>query len=143
MSSKSTHSPLHLRSPYTVSETIAGLEEVVRSKGVTVLARTDHSGDAARVGLEVNPTELLIFGSPKAGTPLKIASATVAIDLPLKALAWQDADGRYGSPITARSIWLSGSRFRPISYRTSLGLERCVKRLRGHNHNRSIRTRKN
>jgi uncharacterized protein (DUF302 family) len=98
MSSKSTHSPLHLRSPYTVSETIAGLEEVVRSKGVTVLARIDHSGDAARVGLEVNPTELLIFGSPKAGTPLKIASATVAIDLPLKALPWQDADGE---------VWLS------------------------------------
>jgi uncharacterized protein (DUF302 family) len=98
MSSKSSHSPVHLRGPYTVSETIAGLEGVVRPKGVTVLARTDHSGDAARVGLEVNPTDLLIFGSPKAGTPLKIASATVAIDLPRKALAWQDADGE---------VWLS------------------------------------
>ena len=100
MSSKSSHSPVHLRSPYTVSETIAGLEGVVRSKGVTVLARIDHSGDAARVGLEVNPTELLIFGSLKAGTPLMVASPTAAIDLPLKALAWSDADG---------NVWLSYS----------------------------------
>ena len=98
MSSKSRHSPVHLRSPYTVSETIAGLEGVVRSKGVTVLARIDHSGDAARVGLEVNPTELLIFGSPKAGTPLMVATPSVAIDLPLKALAWEDERGR---------VWLS------------------------------------
>ena len=80
------------------SETIARLEGIVTSKGLTVLARIDHSGDAARVGLEMNPSEVLIFGSSKAGTPLMVASHTAAIDLPLKALAWSDADG---------NVWLS------------------------------------
>jgi len=98
MSSESSHGLVHLRSPYTVSETIARLEGIVSSKGLTVLTRINHSGDAARVGLEMNPTELLIFGSSKAGTPLMVASPTAAIDLPLKALAWSDADG---------NVWLS------------------------------------
>jgi len=89
---------VHLESPCTVTETLTRLERLVRSKGLTVLARIDHSGDAARVGLEMRATELLIFGNPKAGTPLMIASPTVAIDLPLKALAWEDADGK---------VWLS------------------------------------
>ena len=98
MSSESNHGFVHLGSPYTVSETISRLEQIVSSKGLTVLARIDHSGDAARVGLEMNPTELLIFGSSKAGTPLMVASPTAAIDLPLKALTWRDADG---------NVWLS------------------------------------
>jgi uncharacterized protein (DUF302 family) len=98
MSSESSHGLVHLPSPYPVSETIARLEGIVDSKGLTVLARIDHSGDAARVGLEMNPAELLIFGSSKAGTPLMVASPTAAIDLPLKALAWRDADG---------NVWLS------------------------------------
>jgi uncharacterized protein (DUF302 family) len=98
MSFESSHGLVYLRSPSTVSETIARLERIVSSKGLTVLARIDHSGDAARVGLEMNPTELLIFGSSKAGTPLMVASPTAAIDLPLKALAWSDADG---------NVWLS------------------------------------
>jgi uncharacterized protein (DUF302 family) len=89
---------VHLESPCTVTETLTRLERLVRSKGLTVLARIDHSGDAARVGLEMRATELLIFGNPKAGTPLMIASPTAAIDLPLKALAWEDADGK---------VWLS------------------------------------
>jgi uncharacterized protein (DUF302 family) len=98
MSSESSHGLVHLGSPHTVSETISRLERIVSSKGLTVLARIDHSGDAARVGLEMNPTELLIFGSSKAGTPLMVASPTAAIDLPLKALAWSDAGG---------NVWLS------------------------------------
>jgi uncharacterized protein (DUF302 family) len=98
MSSELSHGLVHLRSPYTVSETIACLEGIVSSKGLTVLARIDHSGDAARVGLEMNPTELFIFGSSKAGTPVMVASPTAAIDLPLKAIAWSDADG---------NVWLS------------------------------------
>jgi uncharacterized protein (DUF302 family) len=98
MSSESSHGLVRLHSPYIVSETIARLEGIVSSKGLTVLARIDHSGDATRVGLEMNPTELLIFGSSKAGTPLMVASPTAAIDLPLKALAWSDADG---------NVWLS------------------------------------
>jgi uncharacterized protein (DUF302 family) len=80
---------VHLRSPYSVADTMSRLEEVVQSKGLTIVARIDHSGDAAKVGLKLRPTHLLIFGNPRSGTPLMIASPTVAIDLPLKALVWQ------------------------------------------------------
>ena len=89
---------VHLSSPHSVSETLARLEGVVRSKGIPILARIDHSGDAARVGLKMNAAELLIFGNARAGTPLMVASPTLAIDLPLKALAWQDENGK---------VWLS------------------------------------
>jgi uncharacterized protein (DUF302 family) len=89
---------IHLSSPHSVPETLARLEKIVRSKNIPILATIDHSGDAARVGLQMNPTLLLIFGNAKAGTPLMIASPTLAIDLPLKALAWQDNDGK---------VWLS------------------------------------
>jgi uncharacterized protein (DUF302 family) len=102
LSAESSRGLVHLGSSYTVSETIARLARIVSSKGLTVLARIDHSGDAARAGLKMNPTELLIFGSSKAGTPLMLASPTAAIDLPLKALAWSDANGNvrlsYNSP---------------------------------------------
>jgi uncharacterized protein (DUF302 family) len=89
---------IHLSSPHTVPGTLARLETIVQTKGLTILARIDHSGDAAKVGLEMHPTKLLIFGNAKAGTPLMVASPTVAIDLPLKALIWQDSGGR---------VWLS------------------------------------
>jgi uncharacterized protein (DUF302 family) len=89
---------IHLSSRHTVMETLARLETIVRTKGLTIQARIDHSGDAAKVGLEMQPTKLLIFGNAKAGTPLMMASPSVAIDLPLKALVWQDDAGR---------IWLS------------------------------------
>ena len=67
-------------------------------KGLTILAQIDHSGDAAKAGLSMRPTQLLIFGNAKAGTPLMVASPGIAIDLPLKALVWQDADEK---------VWLS------------------------------------
>jgi uncharacterized protein (DUF302 family) len=89
---------VHLRSPHTVPETLARLEALLKAKGVTLFARVDHSGEAEKAGLRMRPTQLLIFGSPKAGTPLMVASPTLAIDLPLKALAWEDADG---------AVWLS------------------------------------
>jgi len=89
---------VHLRSPYSVPETLKRLESVLQAKGVNVFALVDHSGEAAKVGLRMHPTQLIIFGSPKAGTPLMVASPTLAIDLPLKALAWEDADGK---------VWLS------------------------------------
>jgi uncharacterized protein (DUF302 family) len=89
---------IHLRSPRTVTETLARLETIVQTKGLPILARIDHSGDAAKAGLEMPPTKLLIFGNAKSGTPLMIAAPTVAIDLPLKALVWQDNDGM---------VWLS------------------------------------
>ena len=89
---------IHLSSPHTVVETLARLETIVQVKGLTILARIDHSGDAAKVGLKMQPTKLLIFGNAKSGTPLMIASPSVAIDLPLKALIWEDDDGK---------VWLS------------------------------------
>ena len=83
---------VHVPSKYTVPETLPRLESVVTSHGLTVFARIDFSGDAAKVGLKMPPTQLLIFGNPRAGTPLMLASPSIAIDLPLKALAWEDAD---------------------------------------------------
>ena len=88
----------HLSSSHSVLETLEKLETIVQEKGLTIVARIDHSGDAAKVGLTMLPTKLLIFGNPKSGTPLMAASPSVAIDLPLKALIWQDADGK---------VWLS------------------------------------
>ena len=89
---------IHLSSPYSVPETLNRLESALPAKSLTVFARIDHSGEAAKVGLTMRPTQLLIFGSPKSGTSLMVASPTLAIDLPLKALAWEDANGK---------VWLS------------------------------------
>lgn len=89
-------------SRYSVPETLARLESILKEKGITVFALIDHSGEAERVGLKMRPTQLLIFGGPKAGTPLMVATPRLAIDLPLKALAWQDEKGQvrlsYNSP---------------------------------------------
>ena len=85
---------IHLESKHSVDETLQRLEELLKQKGVNVFALVDHSGEAAKAGLVMLPTKLLIFGSPKAGTPLMQASPTLAIDLPLKALFWQDAEGK-------------------------------------------------
>jgi uncharacterized protein (DUF302 family) len=103
MTSPSETSPsdngiVHLRSPYSVPETLQRLEALIATKRLVLFARVDHSGEAAKAGLQMPPTELLLFGSPTSGTPLMIASPTLAIDLPLKALAWQDAEG---------VVWLS------------------------------------
>ena len=98
MTSPSDTGVTHLRSPYSVANALQRLEAVITAKGLTIFARIDHSGEAAKVGLTMQPTELLLFGSPKSGTPLMVASPTLAIDLPLKALVWQDVEG---------AVWLS------------------------------------
>src|SRR5215813_12317349 len=89
---------IDLPSPYSVAETLARLESILKGRGVNVFARVDHSGEAERAGLNMRPTQLLIFGSPKGGTPVMVASPSAAIDLPLKALAWEDVHGK---------VWLS------------------------------------
>ena len=81
-------------SPYSVDETVQHLESLLAGKGVAIFARIDHSGEAAKVGMEMHPTKLLIFGSPRAGTPVMLAAPSVAIDLPLKALVWEDDQGK-------------------------------------------------
>ena len=85
---------IHLSSPYPVPETLKRFQSTVQSHGLTIFCLVDHSGEAAKVGLQMPSTELLIFGNPKGGTPLMLASPTVAIDFPLKALVWEDADGK-------------------------------------------------
>ena len=85
---------IHLESKHSVDETLQRLETLLREKNVQVFALVDHSGEAAKVGLTLRPTKLLIFGNPKGGTPLMQAAPTVAIDLPLKALIWEDASGK-------------------------------------------------
>lgn len=77
-------------SPYSVAETSDRLEEIIKSKGLTLFTRVDHSANAQKVGLQLQPTQLLIFGNPKVGTPLMNCSATTAIDLPQKFLVVQD-----------------------------------------------------
>jgi uncharacterized protein (DUF302 family) len=79
-------------SSYGPAETMNRFEAEIRSKGMNVFARIDHAAGAAAVGLSLRPTELLIFGNAKAGTPLMQSVQTIGIDLPLKALVWQDAE---------------------------------------------------
>jgi len=81
------------RSRYSFDETIGRLQTQIASKGATLFALIDHAAEAARVGLTMPQTTLLIFGSPKAGTPLMLAAPSLAIDLPLKLLVWEESAG--------------------------------------------------
>ena len=83
-----------IRSRFGPKETMDRLEAEIRAQGMTVFARIDHAAGAAEVGLTLPPTELIIFGNARAGTPLMQSAKTVGIDLPLKALVWQDAAGK-------------------------------------------------
>jgi uncharacterized protein (DUF302 family) len=85
-------------SPYSVTETIDRLAAVLQAKGITIFIRINQQAEAEKVGLSLLPTQLLLFGNPNAGTPLMVAEPTIALDLPLKALAWSAADGK---------VWLS------------------------------------
>jgi uncharacterized protein (DUF302 family) len=85
-------------SNHSVDETVAKLKGILQAKGITLFSLVDHSGEAEKVGMKMRPTKLLIFGSPKGGTPLMLAAPSVAIDLPLKILIAEDADGK---------VWIS------------------------------------
>ena len=89
-------------SNHSVEQTVDRLKNILQSKGVTLFALVDHSGEAEKAGMKMRPTKLLIFGSPKAGTPLMFAAPSIAIDLPLKILVWEDSQGKswisYNSP---------------------------------------------
>ena len=87
-------------SPFAVEQTLERLQEAIHSRNLTLFAHIDHSGEARRVGLTMRETHVLIFGSPKGGTPLMIASPLLALDLPLKVLVWQSDDGR---------VWVSSN----------------------------------
>lgn len=83
-----------MKSPHSAADTLARLETQVKQRGLVVFARIDHAAGAARTGQALRPTELLIFGSPQTGTPLMQCAQRVGIDLPMKALAWTDAQGQ-------------------------------------------------
>jgi len=83
-----------LASAHSVADTIARLESLLMEKNVLIFARIDFSADASRAGLELRPEQMLIFGNPKGGTPLMAQKPTVGLDLPLKAVVWQDGDGK-------------------------------------------------
>jgi len=85
---------VELRSRYSVDETVHRLESALSGKGLQIFTVIDHSGEAAKVGLKMPATKVVIFGSPKGGTPLMVAAPSLAIDLPLKALVAEDADGK-------------------------------------------------
>jgi len=115
-------------SKYSVKETLNRLETILKSKGITVFARIDQKSAAKSVGLTMLPTELLIFGDPKAGTPLMNSYPSLAIDLPLKALAWENKDGKvflsYNSPeYLMRRHELSDRPFRAVEALINEALE--------------------
>jgi uncharacterized protein (DUF302 family) len=89
-------------SNHSVDETVETLKSILQAKGVTLFALIDHSGEAEKVGMKMRPTKLLVFGNPKAGTPVMLAAPTIAVDLPLKILIAEDDQGivwiSYDSP---------------------------------------------
>jgi uncharacterized protein (DUF302 family) len=89
---------INKQSSHSVQDTVTRLEGILKTKGITLFALIDHSGEAEKVGMAMRPTKLLIFGNPKAGTPLMTAAPTVAIDLPMKILVWEDAEDK---------VWIS------------------------------------
>src|SRR6267154_128475 len=83
---------IDIPSNHSVDETVEKLKGILQAKGVTLFALVDHSGEAAKVGMKMRPTKLLIFGNPKGGTPVMLAAPSIAIDLPLKILIWEDEE---------------------------------------------------
>ena len=97
-SDSSTNGVITRPSIHSVDQTVEKLKAMLQAKGVTLFALVDHSGEAAKAGMDMPPTKLLIFGDPKAGTPLMLAAPSIALDLPLKILVWEATDGK---------VWLS------------------------------------
>jgi uncharacterized protein (DUF302 family) len=93
---------VHLPANHSVEQTVERLKSILQAKEIVLFAVIDHSGEAAKIGLTMPPTKLLIFGNPQAGTPLMLAAPSIALDLPLKILVWQDTEGKvrvsYNSP---------------------------------------------
>lgn len=93
---------ISIPSNHSVDETVDKFKAILQSKGITIFALIDHSGEAIKAGMKMRPTKLLIFGNPKAGTPVMLAAPSCAIDLPLKVLIWEDGRGKvlvtYNSP---------------------------------------------
>jgi uncharacterized protein (DUF302 family) len=106
-------------SNHSVDQTVEKLKGILAAKGVALFTLVDHSGEAEKVGMKMLLTKLLIFGSPKAGTPVMLAAPSIAIDLPLKILVWKMPREKSGFPTTARRIYTSGTACRRSCCRTS------------------------
>jgi uncharacterized protein (DUF302 family) len=106
------HGMITVASGWSVGETIDRLQAVATGAGLQVFVRIDHAANAASVGMDLRPTELLVFGNPQGGTPLMQDRQTSGIDLPVKALAWQDADGK---------VWLAYNDATWLAERHGLG----------------------
>ena len=93
---------IDIPSNHSVDKTVEKLKGILQAKNITLFALVDHSGEAAKEGIKMRPTKLLIFGNPKGGTPVMLAAPSIAIDLPLKILIWEDGHGKvwvtYNSP---------------------------------------------
>ena len=101
-------------SNYPVDRTVENLQRILTAKGIPIFALIDHSGEAAKIGVKMLPTKLLIFGSPKAGTPIMQVAPTAALDLPLKVLVWQDRSER---------VWMSCNSVKFLQSRHEIPLE--------------------
>ena len=108
------------RSPYNVSETLDRLESVLKKKGITVFARVDHKYGAKKAGLQMQPTQLLIFGNPKMGTPLMNENPLMGLDLPMKALAWEDKKGQ---------VWLAYTNPSELQRRHKIKNAQIIKKM--------------
>jgi uncharacterized protein (DUF302 family) len=113
-----------VKSPYPAKETMNRFEEIAKQRGLNVFARIDHAAGASKVGKTLRPTEVLIFGNPQGGTPFMECAQSVGIDLPLKALVWEDAQGQvwlgYNDP-----AWL-GRRHDAASCPAVMGLSKAL-----------------
>ena len=95
----------HINSPYSFSETVQRVESTVLARGLSMIAKVDHSAGATSVGMSLRPTTLLIFGNPRGSTPMMQLQPTLAIDLPLKALVWTADDGKVKVAVNAAELY--------------------------------------
>jgi uncharacterized protein (DUF302 family) len=114
MTANTDNGIVEIRSNHSVDETVEKLKGILQAKSVALFALVDHSGEAAKAGLTMRPTKLLIFGNPKAGTPLMLAAPSCAIDLPLKILVWEDAQSK---------VWISYNSAEYLQKRHAFPLE--------------------
>lgn len=118
-----TEGMISIKSAHTVAVTADRLEKILGSKGMTVFKRIDHAAGAKKVGKTLRPTELVIFGNPKVGTPLMLCRQSVAIDLPQKALIWQDEAGQ---------VWFSYNDPQYLALRHNIqGCDEVLKKVAG------------
>ncbi len=113
-------------SPYSVAETLEHLQETMHKLNLTIFAHVNHSGEAAQVGLKMQEAHVLIFGNPKAGTPLMIASPLLALDLPLKVLVWQSNDDRVWVSYTSTAFLAARYSIPPELTKNIAGIDKLV-----------------